>query len=524
MSFIDSFYLRLMRRRLREIDSFSVHAEEIQQKQLQYLLQKAADTEYGRKYCFAAIRSEEDFRQRVPLITYPDLQPYVERLMRGENRLLWPTPIKWFSKSSGTTHSQSKYIPVSREALDLCHYKGGKDLFALYLQSHPESGVFSGKNISMGGSLHPWPANPDIQCGDVSAIITKDLPFWAELRRAPKKRIALMDEWESKLQKMAETTIRQDIRSFLGVPSWTLLFLRKALEISGKRNLREVWPDMELFVHGGVSFTPYAEQFKSLLGEPFSYWETYNASEGFFGIQHTENEKDMLLMLDYGVYYEFLPVEETGSAHPHTVTIGEVETGRNYALIISTNAGLWRYMIGDTIVFTSLKPYRFRISGRTRHFINTFGEELIIENADAGLAFACTHTKSEISEYTAAPFFLDADNHARHQWLIEFKRPPENIDAFTELLDTKLKDINSDYAAKRYNNLILKKPEIIVLPEGTFLAWLKEKNKLGGQHKVPRLSNNRQYADEILNLLNVSPQPCAETEPDETQSINQPCP
>lgn len=501
MSFIDSIYLKLMRKRLREIDGFSVHAGQIQQKQLNYLLQKAADTEYGKKYGFSEIRSAKDFSRKVPLITYPDLQTYVERLMRGENGLLWPESIKWFSKSSGTTHSQSKYIPVSREALYRCHYKGGKDLFALYLQSHPESGVFSGKNISMGGSLHAWPDNPHIRCGDVSAIITQNLPFWAEHQRAPRKHIALMDEWEAKLQKMAETTIRQDVRSFLGVPSWTLLFLQKALALSGKQNLREVWPNMELFVHGGVSFTPYAEQFKKLIDAPFSYWETYNASEGFFGIQHTENEKDMLLMLDYGVYYEFLPTEEIGSPSPRTVNIEEVETGRNYALIISTNAGLWRYMIGDTIIFTSLKPYRFRISGRTRHFINTFGEELIIENADAGLAFACTHTKSEISEYTAAPFFLDANNHARHQWLIEFKKPPESTEAFAELLDTKLKELNSDYAAKRYKDLILKKPEIITLPEGTFLKWLKEKGKLGGQHKVPRLSNNRQYADEILNLI-----------------------
>lgn len=501
MSFIDSIYLKLMRKRLREIDGFSVHAGQIQQKQLNCLLQKAADTEYGKKYGFSEIRSAKDFSRKVPLITYPDLQTYVERLMRGENGLLWPESIKWFSKSSGTTHSQSKYIPVSREALYRCHYKGGKDLFALYLQSHPESGVFSGKNISMGGSLHAWPDNPHIRCGDVSAIITQNLPFWAEHQRAPRKHIALMDEWEAKLQKMAETTIRQDVRSFLGVPSWTLLFLQKALALSGKQNLREVWPNMELFVHGGVSFTPYAEQFKKLIDSPFSYWETYNASEGFFGIQHTENEKDMLLMLDYGVYYEFLPTEEIGSPSPRTVNIEEVETGRNYALIISTNAGLWRYMIGDTIIFTSLKPYRFRISGRTRHFINTFGEELIIENADAGLAFACTHTKSEISEYTAAPFFLDANNHARHQWLIEFKKPPESTEAFAELLDTKLKELNSDYAAKRYKDLILKKPEIITLPEGTFLKWLKEKGKLGGQHKVPRLSNNRQYADEILNLI-----------------------
>ncbi len=499
MALIDSFYLRLMRKRLREIDDFAVHAEDIQREQLSYLLAQGAQTEYGKKFGFNGIRSAEQFSQNVPVVSYQQLQPYVERLMQGEHQLLWNEKIRFFSKSSGTTGAQSKYIPVSRQALRQCHYKGGRDLFALYLRNNPQSGVFSGQNISMGGSLHPWNSNPKICCGDVSAIITSQLPFWAEMRRTPKRSIALMDEWESKLRLMAQTTLRQDIRSILGVPSWVMLLLEKVLSLSGKESLREIWPNFEVFIHGGVSFLPYAQPLKKLLGENCRFWETYNASEGFFGIQYG-NDSDLLLMLDYGVYYEFLPMEEIGAPHPKTVGIGQVETGKQYALVISTNAGLWRYLIGDTVVFTSTKPYLFKISGRTRHFINTFGEELIVDNADHALADTCAEIQAEINEYTVAPVFLDSDNCARHQWLIEFKRKPADMAVFTDRLDRKLKELNSDYGAKRYNNLILKMPEIVSLPEGTFYAWLKDKGKLGGQHKVPRLSNDRQYADEILNF------------------------
>lgn len=499
MALIDSFYLRLMRKRLREIDDFAVHAEDIQREQLSYLLAQGAPTEYGKKFGFGGIRSAEQFSQNVPVVSYQELQPYVERLMQGEHHLLWNEKIKFFSKSSGTTGAQSKYIPVSRQALKQCHYKGGRDLFALYLQANPQSGVFSGQNISMGGSLHPWKSNPKICCGDVSAIITAQLPFWAEMRRTPRRSIALMDEWESKLRLMAQITLSQDIRSILGVPSWVMLLLEKVLALSGKESIREIWPNFEVFVHGGVSFPPYAQPLKKILGEDCRFWETYNASEGFFGIQYGNNS-DLLLMLDYGVYYEFMPMEEFGRPHPRTIGIGQVETGKQYALVISTNAGLWRYLIGDTIVFTSTKPYLFKISGRTRHFINTFGEELIVDNADHALAEACAETQSEINEYTVAPVFLDAANCARHQWLVEFKRKPADMAVFTDILDRKLKELNSDYGAKRYNNLILKMPEIVSLPEGTFYAWLKGKGKLGGQHKVPRLSNDRQYADEILNF------------------------
>lgn len=503
MALIDSFYLRFMRKRLREIDDFAVHAEEIQRNQLSDLLEKGACTTYGRKFGFGNIHSAEQFSQNVPIVSYQEIKPYVERLMQGEDRLLWNKKIKFFSKSSGTTGSQSKYIPVSRQALSDCHYKGGRDLFALYLQANPGSGLFAGKNISMGGSLHPWKDNPKICCGDVSAIITDQLPFWAEIRRAPSRKIALMDEWESKLRLMAQTTLRQDIRSILGVPSWVMLFLEKVLELSEKETLPEIWPNLEVFIHGGVSFIPYSQPLKKLLGDDCRFWETYNASEGFFGIQY-DNSSDLLLMLDYGVYYEFMPVEEVGKANPKTIGIGDVEVGKQYALIITTNAGLWRYLIGDTIVFTSVKPYLFKISGRTGSFINTFGEELIVDNADHALADTCAETNTEINEYTVAPVFLDADNCARHQWLVEFKRKPADMALFADILDRKLKELNSDYGAKRYNNLILKKPEIVALPERTFYSWLKDKGKLGGQHKVPRLSNDRRYADEILNFASLN--------------------
>lgn len=498
-SILNAPYLFLMKGRLKEIEAYGRKAANVQRKQLRQLLSRGTGTEYGGKYGFGSIRSEDEYRKKVPVISYEDLQPYVERLMKGENYLLWPEKIRWFAKSSGTTNAKSKYIPVSREALLGCHYKGGKDLFALYLKDHPKSGLFSGKNVSLGGSLHPCPL-PGLYCGDISAIITQNLPFWAESRRTPGKTVSLMDGWDEKLERMARTTIRQDVRSFLGVPSWMMLYLQKALEISGKATLREIWPEMELFVHGGVSFGPYRSQYKMLMGEPFFFLETYNASEGFFGIQDDLSQPDMLLMLDYGVYYEFIPMEEIGSEYPLSLGIEDVQVGKNYALAITTNAGLWRYMIGDTVVFTSKQPYRFKISGRTRHFINTFGEELIVENADKALLKACQETKAEITDYTAAPVFLDSRNRACHQWLIEFKKAPDDMEAFTLSLDRHLKEINSDYEAKRFNDMLLKSPEIVSLPEGSFLRWLQSKGKMGGQHKIPRLSNQRDFVEEMLRL------------------------
>lgn len=499
MSYINALYTSLMKKRLSAIDTYAQNAGKIQHEQWESLIRKALRTEYGEKYGFAKIQTEADYRERVPVISYTELRPYVERLMKGENRLLWPGPIKWFSKSSGTTNAKSKYIPVSKESLLDCHYKGGMDMYALYLRSHPTSRILGGKTVSMGGSLRPWPENPNIRCGDVSAILTRYLPFWAESRRIPKREIALMEDWEKKLPMMAQATMKSDVRSLMGVPSWILIYLEKVLEISGKQNLHELWPHLELLIHGGVSFTPYRKQYEILLGPSVHYLETYNASEGFFGIQDIENE-DMLLMLDYGVYYEFILAEEWGKDHPKAIGIEEVETGRNYALILSTNAGLWRYMIGDTIVFTSLRPYRFRISGRTKHYINTFGEELMVDNADKALSEACAKTGAEIADYTAAPVFLDSSRQARHQWLIEFKTLPNDMECFGNLLDSALKSLNSDYEAKRSKDLLLKQPQIIALPAGTFYRWLKQKGKLGGQNKVPRLSNNRDYADEIIAI------------------------
>lgn len=496
---LNNAYLRLMKGRLEKIERFSRAAGEVQRAQLRYLVERASDTEYGKRHGFDSIRTEEDFRKKVPLITYEGLQDYVERLMRGENYLLWPEKITRFAKSSGTTRSKSKYIPVSREAFQHCHLRGGKDLFALYIREHPESGVFSGRNVSLGGSLHPTP-QPGIICGDVSALITRHIPFWANLRRSPRREIALLHDWDEKLEGMVKDTLHRDVRSFLGVPSWMMLYVEKALETSGKNSLREVWPNMELFVHGGVSFDPYRTQFKALMGEPFHYMETYNASEGFFGIQDTLSQPDMLLMLDYGIYYEFVPVEEMDREQPQAVGIEEVQTGRNYALAISSNAGLWRYLIGDTVVFTSTKPYRFKISGRTRHFINTFGEELIVENADKALSAACAETGAEIRDYTAAPVFLDNRKHACHQWLVEFASEPSDLQDFARRLDEHLKAVNSDYEAKRSHDLMLKQPQVVSLPQGTFLRWLEAKGKLGGQHKVPRLSNNRETVEEILTF------------------------
>lgn len=500
---LNDAYLRLMKGRLEKIERFSSAAGEVQRAQLRYLVERAADTEYGRRYGFDAIRTEEDFRRKVPLITYEGLQDYVERLMRGENYLLWPDKITSFAKSSGTTRSKSKYIPVSREAFQYCHIRGGKDLFALYIREHPESGIFYGRNVSLGGSLHPSP-QAGIVCGDVSALITCNLPFWTGFRRSPRREIALLHNWEDKLEGMVKDTLHRDVRGFLGVPSWMMLYLERTLAASGKDTLREVWPNMELFVHGGVSFDPYRTQFKALMGEPFRYLETYNASEGFFGIQDSLSQPDMLLMLDYGIYYEFVPVEETEKEQPRAVGIEDVEVGRNYALAISSNAGLWRYLIGDTVMFTSVRPYRFRISGRTRHFINTFGEELIVENADKALSATCTETGIEIRDYTAAPVFLDNRNRACHQWLVEFVSEPADLRDFSLRLDKHLKEVNSDYEAKRSHDLMLKQPQIIPLPQGTFLRWLEAKGKLGGQHKVPRLSNNRELADEILSLAGLS--------------------
>ncbi|MEG1497903.1 MAG: GH3 auxin-responsive promoter family protein [Bacteroidales bacterium] len=502
MALINSMLLWLMKERLQEIEFFENHPQEVQNNQLKALLKSAQNTEYGKMYDFSHILHAEEFRERLPINTYESIKPYVDRLRTGEQNLLWSSEIKWFAKSSGTTSSKSKFIPVSNESLEECHYKGGKDLYTLYVNAHPESEIFWGKNMAMGGSHHICENNSEAFYGDVSAIIMQNLPFWAEFKRVPNIEIALMDEWESKIDKMAQATLSENITNIAGVPSWILVFLRKILEVSGKETIREVWPNLEAFFHGGVSFTPYKSQFEKIMGRSnFNYVETYNASEGFFGIQDIAGAQDMLLMLDYGIYYEFIPLEELHQDHPKCLEIGQVEAGKNYALVISTNAGLWRYLIGDTVQFTSIKPYRIRVSGRTKNFINAFGEEIIVENADRALSYACEQTRAEISDYTAGPIFLDEKNQACHQWLIEFKQFPSDIENFTTCLDVCLKQINSDYEAKRYCDMVLKRPQIVSLPQGSFYQWMKSKDKLGGQHKVPRLANDRQYLDDILSQM-----------------------
>ena len=487
---------------MHQIDLFRKYPLEVQQELFERAIAMGQLTEFGRKYNFDKIATYKHFRENVPLQEYQDIQPWVDRLIHGEEDLLWPTETKWFAKSSGTTSSRSKLIPVTRESLEDCHYKGGKDLLAMYYDSFPNRKLYNGKHLIVGGSAQINQLSEDSYFGDLSAIIVKNLPWWAELRRTPSKDIALMSEWESKIEKMAESTIEEDVYILAGVPSWTMVLANKVLEITGKSNLKEVWPNLELFMHGGVSFEPYREQFKRLIPDPeMHYVETYNASEGFFGIQDVVDTGDLLLMLDYGIYYEFIPMDEyKGVNSTKVINLSEVEPGVNYALVISSNGGLWRYIIGDTVIFSSTRPYRFRISGRTKSYINTFGEELIVDNADQAIAYACRKTGAQIREYTACPVFMTDIDHGGHEWLIEFVQPPDDLDRFKRLLDEQLRELNSDYDAKRYNNMVLDEPIIRVADTGTFDTWLKSMGKLGGQHKVPRLANNREIMEQILQF------------------------
>ena len=501
MALINSVVSWLMKKRIHQIELFLKYPYDVQTEWLKKLLLTAKDTEFGRKYDFKNIANPDDFRNRIPVGDYETVKPYIIRLRQGEQNLLWYSDIKWFAKSSGTTSDKSKFIPVSSEALEECHFKGGKDMLSIYCNNNPNTLLFDGKGLALGGSHQISDFNNESYYGDLSAIIIQNLPWWAEFMRTPNLSITLMDKWEHKIEMMADVTMNEDVTNISGVPSWTLLLLKRILEKTGKQNLLDVWPNLELFTHGGVSFTPYKEQFKKLIPSgKMNYLETYNASEGFFGIQDRNRADDMLLMLDYGIYYEFIPAEDFESDNPHTLTLNEVETGKNYAIVITTNAGLWRYKIGDTITFTSLNPHRIKITGRTKNFINACGEELIIDNAEKALAIACEKSNSQIREFTAAPIYSNDKQSACHEWLIEFFKEPESIDYFTEVLDNALKSINSDYEAKRYQNMILRLPMIKIVPEGTFYNWMRSKGKLGGQHKVPRLANNRQYIDEIINM------------------------
>jgi hypothetical protein len=474
---------------------------EVQAEIMSKLVHTAKDTEWGKQYGFQDIETYEQFSAHMPVQDYDDIKPYVDRLFKGEQNLLWPTEIKWFAKSSGTTNDKYKLIPVSRETLEECHYKGGKDLLSLYYHQHPNRKLYKGKHLIVGGSAQINYTSADSYFGDLSAIIIKNLPFWAEIRRIPKKEIALLSQWDQKIEKMAQSTLHEDVYIVAGVPSWTLVLLKRVLEISGKDNLADVWPNLELFMHGGVSFEPYREQFRQLIRKPdMNYVETYNASEGFFGIQDTA-KNEMLLMLDYGIFYEFIPFDAYQKGErTKTIWLDQVKTGVNYVMIISTNSGLWRYVLGDTIRFTETRPFRFKITGRTKHFINAFGEEVIIDNAEKAIKTACDRTSASIREYTACPVYMDDEHTGAHQWMIEFEQAPADLAFFGEVLDNALKTLNSDYEAKRSHNFILQPPVIVPARKGLFHDWLKNKGKLGGQNKVPRLRNDRGLMDELIAL------------------------
>lgn len=489
--------------RAKEIDLYVTQAEEMQNRVLSKLLREAENTEWGKKYDYKSIRNYNEYRERVPHQVYDDIKPYVERMWRGEQNLIWPSKIRWFAKSSGTTNDKSKFLPVSKEALDNIHYKGGVDAVSLYFRMNPESRFFSGKGVILGGSLSPNLNSAHSFVGDLSAILIKNINPAVNLIRVPSKEIALMDDWENKIEAIVSKTIKTNVTSLSGVPSWFLVVIKRILEKTGKNTLEEVWPNLEVFFHGGVSFTPYKKQYKQLIHSPkMHYVETYNASEGYFGTQNDFADPSMLLMIDYDIFYEFIPLEDIDNEHPRAYSLTEVELNKNYAMLISTSCGLWRYMIGDTVKFTSKNPYKFIITGRTKHFINAFGEELIIDNAEKGLAQACSATGAQISEYSAAPVFMDENGKCRHQWLIEFATMPDSVSRFAQILDETLKSVNSDYEAKRSKDIALQPLEVIIARENLFHDWLKEKGKLGGQHKVPRLSNTREHIEEMLRLNN----------------------
>ena len=498
----NSIFAWVMKKRIHQIDLFRKYPVEVQSELFEKMIHLGAETEWGKKYQYGLINTYDHFKEKVPLQEYNDLKPYVDRLISGEQQLLWPTETKWFAKSSGTTDNRSKLIPVTKDSLEECHYKGGKDLLALYYENHPNRKLYKGKHLIVGGSAQINHLTADSYFGDLSAIIVKNLPWWAEIRRTPSKDIALMSQWEEKIEKMAQSTIHEDVYILAGVPSWTMVLANKVLEISGKNNLKEVWPNLELFMHGGVSFEPYKAQFERLIPDPkMNYVETYNASEGFFGIQDQINSNELLLMLDYGIFYEFIPMSSfDGVNSAEAVDLAGVELDVNYAIVISTNAGLWRYIVGDTVKFTSKTPYRFKITGRTKSFINVFGEELIVENADKAIARAANKIGTVVREYTVAPVFMDGLENGAHEWLIEFTHVPDDVSRFQLLLDEALRELNSDYDAKRCNNFVLGPPIIKVLNAGTFDNWLKSIGKLGGQHKVPRLSNSREIVEQILHV------------------------
>ncbi|MBU2526692.1 MAG: GH3 auxin-responsive promoter family protein [Bacteroidetes bacterium] len=497
---VNSIASWFLKKRVHQMELFLKYPNEVQLEVLVGLLDNAVNTDFGKKHGFSDINSYKDFTEAVPLSKYEDLEHQIEEMRRGAENIFWPTPIRWFAKSSGTTNAKSKFIPVSEESLEDCHYAAAKDLLCIYLNNNPDSQLFTGKSLRLGGSKQLYKEN-GTAFGDLSAILIDNMPIWATMSSTPNNRVSLMDDWETKLPAIVADCIEENLTSMAGVPSWMLVLLNKVLEKTNKTHLFEIWPNLEVYFHGGVSFEPYIDQYTKLLpSNRFKFYEIYNASEGFFAVQDRNDSKDLLLMLNYGIFYEFIPMETYGTPQQKIIPLSEVEVGKNYAIVITTNAGLWRYMIGDTVRFTATNPYRIRVSGRTKHHINVFGEELIIENADEALRQVCLSTGAEIADYTAGPVFMEGKEKGKHQWIIEFKTPPPCLQDFTQQLDQNLQKLNSDYEAKRYLNMTLNAPEVHSARRQLFYDWLKKEGKLGGQHKIPRLSNNRDYLEELLKM------------------------
>ncbi|WP_339888174.1 GH3 auxin-responsive promoter family protein [uncultured Flavobacterium sp.] len=500
---INSIASFILKKRIHQMELFLKYPHEVQEELLFSLLKQAENTFIGKEYEFSSIKNYKTFSERVPVSTYEQLEPLIERTRKGEQNIFWSTPIKWFAKSSGTTNAKSKFIPVSPESLENCHYKASKDLLCLYLNNNEESQMFTGKSLRLGGSKQLYEDNNTF-FGDLSAILIDNMPIWAEFSSTPSSSISLMGDWESKMPAIINQTINENVTSLAGVPSWMMVLLNKTLEQTGKQNMLEIWPNAEVYFHGGVNFDPYREQYKKLFPKDnFQYYEIYNASEGFFALQDLNNSNDLLLMLDYGIFYEFIPMDTFGQATQRVIRLNEVELNKNYAVVITTNSGLWRYMIGDTIRFTSLNPYRIRVTGRTKHHLNVFGEELMVENTEMALTATCKELNCEIIDYTVAPIFMEGRQKGAHEWMIEFKTQPENLTSFGVVLDKNIQNLNSDYEAKRYNNMTLNPLVLNVARPKLFYDWLKDNDKLGGQHKIPRLSNDRNYMEQLLRMQTV---------------------
>ncbi|QZT35803.1 GH3 auxin-responsive promoter family protein [Halosquirtibacter xylanolyticus] len=488
-------------RRIEEIDQYTHHGEEIQKLCFNHLMDRAKHTIWGETYGYGSMNSHIQYKSRVPLQCYEDIKPYVERIIKGEENVLWSGKTRWFAKSSGTTQSKSKFIPITADSLEECHYRAAKDIQSIYFRSNPQNNVLGGKTLTLGGSHKVSSLNNNSSVGDLSAVMIENLPFWTDLYRTPAREVTLTEAFDKKVAAIIEHSLDEDVTAFAGVPSWYLVLFHKILETTGANDLNEIWPNLELFVHGGISFSPYKEQYKKLIpSSNMHYLETYNASEGFFAIQDVLSRDDMLLMLDLGIFYEFIPMDQFNGTNSDTITLGDVEKDKNYAIVISTNGGLWRYIIGDTIKFTSTHPYRIKVTGRTSHFMNAFGEEIIIENALRALEIACRVTEADIKEFTAAPIYFTEDKQGSHQWAIEFNKQPKSLPLFKETLDKSLQEVNSDYEAKRFKNTTLNAPELLIIKNNSFFRWCKQKGKVGGQNKIPRLSNDRNFIEELILL------------------------